>query len=191
MKGETTGEINFWLNKSYGHKLHPFSLCALCCLVASFNLILYFQVPALHHILIKMQFFPQPLCDRGIPTHYWEVNGTVMLHCLSLVTLSARKLFHFTVFCIYHRPAKISQIHIYAHLPWDTCYLLLTFFQHLLIFSANQPYFPLSKRLSLTNHRNPLAAVHSYRSLSLLLHKKTLYPHDSSSIKISTVSSKT
>lgn len=54
MKKETTGEKNSWLNKSYGPKLHLFSLYAFCCLVASFNKILYFYVPALHYILINM-----------------------------------------------------------------------------------------------------------------------------------------
>jgi len=90
MKKETTGEIKSWLNKSYGPKLHLLSLCALCCLVASFNTIPYFQVPAPHHVLINMH---RSLLGKGLVSYRHnnplrKVRETTVLHCLSLATAS-------------------------------------------------------------------------------------------------------
>lgn len=77
----------------------PFMLsAALWPVLTQFSI---FRSQLCTHILIKMHssLLRKTLYDTGIPTHYWEVNGTMMLHCLSLVTLtlSAVKLFHFTL----------------------------------------------------------------------------------------------
>lgn len=89
MKQETIREIKFWLNKSYEPKLHLFSLAALCYLVASFNRILYFQVPGLHHILTNMQRFllGKGSDAKGTGTHHYKVHGALVLHFPALVIL--------------------------------------------------------------------------------------------------------
>lgn len=76
MKKKTTGKINFCLNKSYEPKLQLFSLAAPCYLVASFNRILYFQLPALHHILTNTH---RSLLGKGS-----DAKGTVTHHHVEL-----------------------------------------------------------------------------------------------------------
>lgn len=76
MKKKTTGKINFCLNKSYEPKLQLFSLAAPCYLVASFNRILCFQLPALHHILTNTH---RSLLGKGS-----DAKGTVTHHHVEL-----------------------------------------------------------------------------------------------------------
>lgn len=85
IKKGTTGEKNFWLNKSYKPKLHLFSLAAPCYLVASFNRILYFQVPALHHVLTNTHrsLLGKGSGAKGTVTHHCQVRGAMMLHPVS------------------------------------------------------------------------------------------------------------
>lgn len=89
MKKETTGKINFWLNKSDEPKLHLFSLAGPCYLVASFNRILYFQVPSLHHILTNRHrsLLGKGLDAKGTVTHHHELCRALVLHFPALVIL--------------------------------------------------------------------------------------------------------
>lgn len=59
-------------------------------------------------------------------------------------------------------------------LPWDTCYVLLTFFQHSLIFSAHHALFTSLLEPFITGSRKPLVTVQSDRRSIFLLLKKIL-----------------
>lgn len=58
---------------------------------------------------------------EGTVTHHHEVCGALVFHFppLVIVTVPAVKLLHFSFslrsFCICHRPAKMSSVHIYSH----------------------------------------------------------------------------
>lgn len=181
IKKGTTGKINFWLNKSYKPKLHLFSLAAPCYLVASFNRILYFQVPALHYVLSNTHrsLLGKGSDAKGTVTHHCQVRGAMVLHFLSLVIVSvpAVKLFHFSFslrfFCIFHRPAKMSQVHIYPCITLlCTPDIFLAFINFLSISSTIYLNF---KAFNNWTHRNPLVTVQSdRRNVSFLLQKKTL-----------------
>lgn len=106
----------FWLNKSYEPELHLFSLAAPCYLVVSLNRILYFQLPALHHILTTMarSLLGKGWDAKGTVTHHHEVCGALVLHFppLVIVSVPAVKLLLFSFSLrsssICHKPAKIS-----------------------------------------------------------------------------------